>query len=1364
MIRNTCLIILLCFVSHSYAQNGDFIFKHLSSSDGLSQGSVISIHQDKLGQMWLGTRDGLNKYDGNAFTVYKNNPKDSLSISNSDILSIEEDERGFLWIGTYNGLNKFNPLKNRFERYFHDDEPTSLSNNTIWSVEELNDGQIWVGTSNGLSIYNRENNNFKTLFYSGDDSSSIPGNYVLKIFQNKHGEVYVGTSQGLAKWEKEKGTYSFTRYNRKIFIQDIIEDNAGNLWVGTKNKGLYKLNVKTDKLEKYTHGGEEEIDKDIRALTIDKKSRLWIGTYNGLAIINANGELHKVVNKPFKNTSLSKNTIKSIYTDKKGSVWIGAYYGGVNIWDESNSNFINYNKDGSENQLSYDVVSSIEKDDENNIYFGTEGGGISVLDYNTKNSSYINTATFKELPSENIKALRFSVDNQNLWIGTYNEGLGVFDVQRKRFVNDIIPDSLQELLKHTGVYSIREDEKNVWIGTFGKGLINFNRIKETFKLYEHSLDNSVSLSNNRIRTILIDSEENIWAATQKGLNKIIPAKSSKDVSIEHFFYDKNDNAGDDVLSVFEDSKDKIWVGTKSKGLFFYKDGIFNPVDLLRNSQEIIAPIHAILEDKNDNLWLSTNEGILKYNPATKEVSHYNESEGLISNEFNNNASLKFNEELFFFGGPAGVSSFNPNKIVLNNYSPQVILTNFKIKNESINTGENDILNKSIAYTESINLSYDKANFSIGFATPNFINSSSNKYAYRLVGLEEEWTNTTKNEVNYTIQNAGTYTFEVKGANNDGVWNDTPTTLKIEVKPAPWKSAWAFILYALLIGLALYGLIWIMKSKTKLKHELELEQVEKERNQAVTNAKVQFFTNISHEFRTPLTLILGPLQQLLSSYKGSNKMYKKLLVVESNANHLLQLINRLMDFRKLENNQFKLEAAEGNIVKFLKEIYLSFDEFAQDGNYDYTFETSDEEIFVYYDRGKLERVFYNLISNAFRYTPNGGKIHLRIEKEDTQINIALEDSGIGIENENLDKVFDRFFEIEKPKANQPYNQGTGIGLSIAKNIVKLHKGEILVNSEGINKGAVFQVKLKLGKEHLSEEEIIKDFKFSDDLSLYANQVKNPDILLKRDIEDLVLDKERETILVVEDNAPLRTFIKNLLKDDYNILEAENGRVALKMTLKHMPHLIISDVIMPEMVGTELCAQIKNNIKTSHIPVILLTSRSSLIYKVEGLESGADDYISKPFDIKEFVLRVKNHLDSTKRLKNKFVHENKLAPAELTVSSMDEELLEKALKIVEDNIDNEQFNIPTFSAELGVSRTMLFTKIKAWTNYTPNEFINEIRMKRAAQLLEQGKINVSQISYKVGFRSPKYFAKCFQKKYDLTPSQYVEKFYDDISTTS
>jgi DNA-binding response OmpR family regulator len=491
------------------------------------------------------------------------------------------------------------------------------------------------------------------------------------------------------------------------------------------------------------------------------------------------------------------------------------------------------------------------------------------------------------------------------------------------------------------------------------------------------------------------------------------------------------------------------------------------------------------------------------------------------------------------------------------------------------------------------------------------------------------------------------------------------------------------------------------------------------------------------------------------------MYKKLLVIESSTSHLLDLINRLMDFRKLESNQTSLEAAKGNIVKFTKEIYLSFIEFAKDGGYTYTFESTDDEIYIYFDRYKLERVFYNLISNAFRYTPLGGTINIRMSKEQEGMRFDIEDTGVGIAPEHISKIFELFYEV--PVYTQDAHQiskGSGIGLSIVKNIVGLHHGSITVRNKE-KQGVVFSLFLPKGKKHLKESDIIKDFKISDDISQYTSQLKKQDaIVFQDDVTDLVYDESKPTVLLVEDHKVLRSFIKNFLKEDYNVLTADNGKTGLKKALKFMPNIIVSDVIMPEMVGTELCAKIKENPQTSHIPVVLLTSRSSLIYKFEGLSSGADDYISKPFNLQEFKLRLKNILDATNRLKTKFSSADGFVPQELNLTSSDEDLLKRAFKVVEENISNVQFDIPKFCLELGISRTLLFNKIKAATTFTPNEFIHEIRLKTAAQMLERNKIIVSQVSYKVGFNNPKYFAKCFQKKYGITPTEYADKFHNDI----
>jgi ligand-binding sensor domain-containing protein/signal transduction histidine kinase/DNA-binding response OmpR family regulator len=1355
--------LVLLFISGNVFSQNKYRLKNISTTDGLSQSSVIAIHQDKLGQMWFGTRDGLNKYDGSRFTIFRNDVNDKSSISNNDILAIEEDNSGKIWVGTYNGLNCYDPVKNTFTRYLHTKTNHTISGNAVWSIKEIGD-EMWFGTSKGLTIYNIKTGQFNSTFHSDTDNTTLPSNNILSILKTKKGQIWVGTTKGLCVLTGRKnGRFSFKNYplntNDLLTVQSLAEDRFSNIWIGTKNKGLLKFNPSTNQYisflsdEKY-----RELNTDIRALTIDKQGFLWIGAYDGIYILGEDKSIQKINNS---NNSNGIDKVKSVFLDQKGSVWIGCYYKGVNIWDVSNVNFSNYNQNSKKIPMSFDVVSSIIADKNKNIYFGTEGGGITIYNPNTEATSYINSKSGQTTKND-IKSMCLAEDHI-LWIGTFSKGISAYNTISKRIEDNRISSELNTLLKETGVYSIKTEGNGIlWIGTFSKGLIRYNTISKAFQVIGNDNTKANYLTNNIVRTILVDKQKRLWVGTQNGLNLIGLQNFQPGTSaIKHFFFDASALAGDDILTLFQDSQHKIWVGTKAKGLHYFDGKKFNRINL-KIGNTVITSIHSILEDDDKNLWISTNQGIIKYSTSRKTIVIYDQKDGLASNEFNDNSALKLDANKFYFGSPSGATYFDARKISLNQYAPQVLITDLKIKNETINPQDSTaILEKSIGYTKTITLDYDKANFSINFAIPNYIRSKNNQYSYRLTGLENNWTITKNTEAIYAIQNPGTYVFEVCGANNDGVWNKVPTTLTVVVNPAPWRSIWAFLLYGITIGLALYGLIWIMKSKARLKQKLDLEYLETKRIEENNKAKLDFFTNISHEFRTPLTLILGPLQQILSNYNGTNEMYKKLLVIEGSANHLLSLINRLMDFRKLENDQVKLESANGNIVKFTKEIFLSFIEYAKDGGYDYTFETSQEEILVYFDRYKLERVFYNLISNAFRYTPKGGRINLKISHDHENLFIAVEDSGAGIAEEHIDKIFDLFFEVPlHNNVQKNYNKGTGIGLSIVKNIVKLHKGNIDVTNQDTG-GVVFKVTLPLGRGHLSDDEIMDDFKISDDIVQYTTQLETGEITEPEDIEDFVVNTEKQTILIVEDHKVLRTFMKNLLKKEYNIIEAENGKIAFEKALQFVPNLIISDVIMPEMVGTELCSKIKENLKTSHIPVILLTSRSSLVYKFEGLESGADDYISKPFNLIEFKLRVKNLLKSTERLKNKFTSEDSFVPSEITVSSLDEELLKKAFKIVEENISNEQFDIPFFCSELGVSRTMLFLKIKAWTNYTPNEFIHEIRLKRAAQLLEQNKLNVSEVSYKVGFNNPKYFSKCFQKKYGETPSQFADKFSKSVT---
>ncbi|WP_248722378.1 two-component regulator propeller domain-containing protein [Seonamhaeicola sp. ML3] len=1349
-------IFLLIFCSGfvGSGQNGvSYQFNHLSTADGLSQSSAIAIHQDRLGQMWIGTRDGLNKYDGTKFSIYRNQENNPYSISNNDILSIQEDDSGNLWVGTYNGLNRYNPKTDQFESYFHDEFNSSLSNNTVWSIRKLSNGAIWVGTWRGLSVYDEKTNSFHNYL----DNQGRPAKMkVMAILETKSGRIFIGTGAGVFEANYEEGKLlglEILPGSESYHVQDLAEDESANLLLGTKDDGLIRYSLKS---KAYSPFFKKETTlksiKSIRKLLFDNQGVLWIGTYEGLITVNKNGAIELLQADLDNKKGLSKNSIKSLFKDNKGSVWIGTYYGGVNIWDTSNSNFENIIQNQKGKGLNYTVVSSIESYGDY-VFFGTEGGGLNI--WNKTNNSYkYLTETNSRLIDNNIKALEI-LDSTKLWIGTFKTGLQIYDADKRRFESITLPKELADLLKNAGVYTIKKDtENNLWIGTFGKGLIKYNHGLQEFSHFQSSNEGVNDLSNNLIRTILIDKKSNVWVGTENGLNKI--TESSQ---ITNFFYDKTLQYGDDILSIHQDLNETIWVGTKSKGLFKYNGEGFDAVSFNLEDTKISA-IRSIQEDNQKQLWIGTNQGILKYNPKIGDVKIYNETDGVISNEFNDNAILKLNDTEFYFGGPNGVTRLNTERITINEHAPQVILTDFLIReSDSKKNSSIDVLKYTLPFTESVELDYDQGNFSISFSIPSFVNSSNNSYRYRLRGLEKEWNSTSNNSASYTIQNPGDYVFEVMGANNDKVWNGTTTSLRICVAPAPWRTWWAFTIYGLLILVSLFFLFRILKSRTRLLHELELEHLETERTKEVNQTKLEFFTNISHEFRTPLALILGPLGQIIEDYRGSSKMYKKLLVIENSANHLLQLINRLMDFRKFEKKLFTLEAAEGNIVKFLREIYLSFTEHAKTGGYNFNFITDEDEILVYYDRNKLERVFYNLISNAFRYTPKGGDINIRILRKEHQIIINVEDSGVGIAEEFQDKIFERFFEVAvNNKPDQSYNKGTGIGLSIAKNIVELHKGEIALNKNENNIGSVFSVMLKLGKSHLTEDEILQDYKFSDDLSQYVKQLEeSPEVVLNDDL-DSVDETDKSTILLVEDNKPLRKFIKSTLLPYYKVLEAENGKVAFKVAKKESPDLIVSDVIMPEMTGTELCAAVKGDLKTSHIPIILLTSRTSLIYKLNGLESGADDYINKPFDVKEFKLRIKNILHNREKLKQKFANSEGVLPDEVLVSSFDEKLYQKALNIVKENVGNEDFDIAMFCSELGVSRTMLFTKIKAWSNFTPNEFILHFRMKRAAQYLEQGKLNISQICYKVGYKNPKYFSKTFQKKFGETPSQYASKFSD------
>lgn len=1344
--KNKFLLLFLMFsyVAILQGQQNKFNFRNINISDGLSNNTVSSIAEDQFGQIWFGTSNGLNKYNGKDFTVYRNIPKDKYSISNSEILDILVDKEGYIWVGTFNGLNRYNPKENTFKRFYkRQGNKYSLTNSLIISSLEMSNGDIWFGTANGISIYKKNKRRF-VRFLQGN--SKIGPRSIHDIYNDNKGNIWLATNNGVIKvYRNSSNKLKFKEYNlgaqRKDFnINTIIEVLPGIMGVGSKYDGYLYFNTTS---EKFTRPKEIEIpyDLDVRDLKVDNDKNLWIATTSGLFVLNKENKLISKKENNIDNSSTIKSFIRKIYKSKNGFIWLGTQNGGVMTWDKSYQNFLHFKNQN----LLNNITNSIVADKKGAIYFATEGGVVNVLNIKGEVSEVFRITNSNKAINYPIKSL-YVYNDKFLFIGTLNRGIIAYNLSEKKVQKSYFSQELKELLENILIYDLKKDSKeNLYIATFGKGLIRYNLKTKKIRKFARP-----RLVTNIIKSIAIDSKDNVLIGGLGGASKLEFNQKQK-VNIKNYFKDRP-LVKYNISAVFKDSNNVCWFGSKTRGLYRLDGDKIKKINI--SNRNMFYSVNAILEGEKGVLWLSTDRGIVKYNSISDKSVVYDQNSSIVNNDFRQNSRLKINDQ-FYFGDLYGITTFNHKNITKITDVPKVVLSKLKIKNEVVEINKG-VLKKSLNYLDVLELHHNNSNFSISYALPNYINSKGNRYAYRLKGLDDSWTYTTQTEAFFTLQTAGTYTFQVKAVNHDNVWNTKTTNIKIIIHPAPWKTWWAYTIYLLLIFGLFYGISWIVQSKSRLKDKLELEYIANKKNEELNKAKLQFFTNISHEFRTPLTLIIGPLQNIIQDYTGTNATYKKLRIIESSTNHLLRLINRLMDFRKLESNHFQLEAAEGNIVKFLKEIFLSFSEYAKNGNYDYKFFTQEEEINVYYDRYKLERVFYNLISNAFRYTKEGGSILIDIKKEAEEIIISVKDSGVGISTEYIDKIFDRFFEVAAHKKLEgDYTKGTGIGLSIAKNIVKLHHGEISVRNEK-PKGAVFSVKLKLGKTHLSENEIVKNFKMSDDVSQYVTQMEIPQVKEKQNIEDLIASEKKFTILVVEDNAVLRSFIKEILKPNYNILEAENGKIALNKAIKNLPDLIISDVVMPQMVGTELCSKIKTTLATSHIPVILLTSRTSLVYKFEGLESGADDYISKPFDLKEFNLKIRNLLESKQRLKEKFTSNQNIEFSDVSLTSLDQKLLKKAFEIVKENLANEDFNITQFGEELGVSRSMLFTKIKAWTNSTPKDFILEIRLNHAKKLLELDKFTVSEVSYKVGFKRTKYFSQCFKKKYNLTPSEYLKKF--------
>lgn len=1349
---------LIAFTSGALAQDIINKFGHVSTSDQFSLNSVTSMAQSGNGLMWFGTRKGLISYDGIELKFHKNKFSGILPTDYNDINEILIDKNENIWIVSKGGLAVYNPKLDLINPIPLIKENPEQPINAL-CLAQLKNGEIWVGCGKGIYVYNPKNKRVHHIV--ANSTNNISANFIKNICQTQDGTIWLATSRGLNKSVSSTNS----NYKFKVYLQSsvensiannsvnyLLEDDKHNLWIGTQN-GLDYLDTKS---ENFLHFKNNLTNEVIRTLAFDAKKRLWVGTYDGISVIDNFKIVHQIKHDPGVALSLVDNKIRALFTDKDGSVWIGSYYGGINYWNEKQFNF-GIIDEGNGRKLSFKVVSSAVQDNEGNIYFGTEGEGITVYDEQTNTYNYIKSLG----PDKKVGAVKtlFLDSPSDLWIGTFNEGLLYYNLKTKSSNVFTHNPKNETSLSSNRILSVEKNDKNtLWVGTLNDGLnlLDIRTGKST--RIKPSLQNR-QIGFGTIRCMLKANNGKLYIGTPWKV--LVLTKKVEDEGFEIRQLVLNRPLGDsdiNVQDIYEDRQGRIWVATQNLGLLSLNNGRLYPTKIGEQ-----YPLYSIVQDKSNVLWLSSNLGIIKYVPEKGIERVYNLSDGLPPNEFLRTSKLYSSSGKVYFGGASGATMFNPDKLkAVNSVPPNVIITSFKLFDKPIEVGDSTkILNYSIENTQKINLDYDQNILTINFSMPSFIKNGKNSYYYRLIGLEKNWTHTSKTSVSYTIQQGGDYRFEVKGVNEFGVPTKEITQLTITVASAPWKTWWAYTIYVLIILGAFGVFIYFFRSKLILQHTLELEKQESSNQEELNKHKLQFFTNVSHEFRTPLTLISGPLQKLLEDYKGPHKLFKQLLVIKKNTDQLHKLINELLDFRKFEDSQMRLRVAESNIVEFLNEIFLSFSLQAKIDGYVYNFETDEEEILAYFDAEKLEKVFYNLLSNAFKHTPKGGEITLQIKREAYNLNILVTDSGDGMEAAELNKIFNQFYEIQGQKNYGQFKYSSGIGLAIVKSIVELHKGHVTVVSEE-GKGSTFSVSLPLGRNHFSDNDIVKEFK-DGDLTHYTKEPTKldeyvPDISITAEYKD----EDKKTILIVEDNVGVASFINDVLSEHYNVIVAENGVIGYQLAVEKHPNLIISDMMMPEMDGLELCAKLKADIRTSHIPFILLSARTSLVHKYDGLESGADDYLFKPFQVKELLLKCKNIINTHNRLKEKFVNSNIFHPAELPVNSLDETMMNKAFQLVKDNISNEFFSVDEFSSGLGVSRSLLFTKIKAWTNQTPNEFILSIRIKQAATMIELGTYNISEIGYKVGFKDPSYFSKIFKKHLKVTPRAYSEKFKNSSSS--
>ena len=1327
--KNT-FCVLACFFITIFCQaqsvEEHYYFKNLSIRNGLSQNTVNAILQDRKGFMWLGTKDGLNRYDGLSFRKFKHDAANPRSIGNSFITSLYEDFNGNIWVGTDAGVYIYYPEKEAFEEFDCQSLEKTRIERSVSMIAGDKQGRVWIAVeAQGMFCYDARQKLLRNY-----PLSEISSNIKCFTFDSG-GTLWLGFyGDGLYYSKDNLATvhpYGSPEDGKREFeggvITKIVQGNYNCLYIGSVKEGVSELNLTSGQVRNLLAIDESGESIFCRDLLPYSDNELWIGTESGIYIYNLRtAQFIHLRASLYDSYSLSDNAIYALYKDREEGLWIGSYFGGVDYYPRQYTYFAKYYPKNIANSLHGKRVREFCRADDGTLWIGTEDGGLNHFNPKTKEFHFFEpSAGFT-----NIHGL--CMDGSHLWVGTFSKGLRVIDTRTGVVLRTYTEGHTSHSLNDNSIFSIcRTSAGEIYLGTLF-GLLRYNRTQDNF-------DRIPELNGKFVYDIKEDSYGNLWLATYAN------GAYCYDVSArrwKNYVFDAEDEKSlpyDKVLSVFEDSYRQIWLTTQGGGFCLFhpdtetftryglKDGLPNDV------------VYQIVEDDDRFLWLTTNNGLVRFDPKTMEMKVFSTANGLPTNQFNYRSGFKDEAGNIYLGSINGFVAFDPRTFAENRQVPAVAITDFLLFNKEVPVGETDSpLKSSITFSDKVVLTADQNSFSFRIAALSYQAPRMNKLMYKLEGFDEGWLTIGESPlVTYSNLGYGDYVFKVKASNSDGVWNEQETSLHLSILPPFYLSGWAYCFYVLFFMGCLVCVIFYFKRRNYRKQHRQMEMLEQEKEREVYHAKIDFFTNVAHEIRTPLTLIKGPLENIILKKEVDSETKEDLYIMKQNTERLLNLTNQLLDFRKTETRGFRLNFTECDVVAVLRETYLRFTSLAKQKGLDFILELPQECFMADVNQEALTKIISNLLNNGVKYAST--YLRISLETDEKVFHIRTFNDGEMIPDTMKEEIFKPFVRLDK---EDEVTTGTGIGLALSRSLAELHQGSLMMEKgEEVN---CFCLTLPVNQDStitLSAENV--------------SQVEENSCGWEQEETDT--KEKKPMILVVEDNPDMLAFVRKQLTTEYSVLTAMNGIEALAVLDNHYVNLVVSDVMMPQMDGFELCKTIKSDLSYSHIPVVLLTAKTNIQSKIEGLELGADAYIEKPFSVEYLLANISSLIHNREKLRQTFAKSPFVAANTMALTKADEEFIWKLYDIIQANLHNPEFSMEDMADALKMSRSSFYRKIKGVLDLSPNEYLRLERLKQAAQLLKEGKSRVNEICYTVGFNSPSYFSKCFLKQFGVLPKDFI-----------